>query len=164
VTGAQIQEWFDFFSERFSPYGVKDDLLQTASVAQRHVARAVGAAGERAIDLAERDAVRHLHHRGEAGAAGALHVVGRRARMQARGLRRLARQVPVARMLDHRPRGDLAEHLALQRILVHQRFHRRGGHVEVAGMGVGGVGARERDAGAAEDGDASWQGHGRRPR
>ena len=58
--------------------------------------------------------LRQLHRRGEAGAAGALHVVGGRLGMQPAAERRLAREVPVARVLDHRARGDLADFLVFQ--------------------------------------------------
>ena len=58
--------------------------LQLRAVAERDVARAVDAAGDGAVDLARGDAVRELRRGGEAGAAGALQVVGRRLGMQAR--------------------------------------------------------------------------------
>src|SRR5690242_1817307 len=56
--------------------------LQVAAVGKRDVARAVGAAGDRAVDLPAVDAIRELRDGGEAGAAGALQVVRRRGGMK----------------------------------------------------------------------------------
>jgi hypothetical protein len=97
--------------------------------------------------------VRELRDRGEAGAAGALQVVGRRLRVQPAAERAFAREVPVARVLDHRTGRDLAELLVSQRKALDQCFHRGGEHVLVARLHVGAIGAREGDAGAAKNRD-----------
>src|SRR6185436_10595159 len=106
-----------------------------------------------------RDAVGELRHRREAGAAGALQVVGRRRGMDPRAEHGFARQVPVARVLDHRARGDLADLFVFQRVFIHQEPESGGEHVLVARLGVDGVGAREGDAGASQNGDPAWYGH-----
>src|SRR4051812_47534895 len=111
------------------PPARQQDLLQPRTEGKRDIARAVGAARDRRVDLAQRDAVAELRERGEARAARALQVVGRRRRMQARAEHRLARQVPVLRMLDYRARGDLADLLVLQTELVDQRPEGRSQHV-----------------------------------
>src|SRR5581483_1321804 len=133
------------------------DLLQLAAVGERDVARAVGAARDRALDLAERNAVRELQRSREARAAGALQVVGGRLRIEAAAERALACEVPVARVLDDRARRHLADPLALQRIFVHQEAKGRGQHVLVAELRIGAVGARERNTRAAEDRDATGE-------
>ena len=66
-----------------------------------------------------------------------------------------ARQVEVARVLQHRAGADVAEALAGEPVLVRQRLQRRRQHLLVAAFRVGAHRARERDAGAADDGDAT---------
>ena len=67
----------------------------------------------------------------------------------------LAGQVEVARVLEHRAGDDLAEPLALQAEAGDQAVDGRGQHLLVGDVGVDGVGPGERDAVAAEDGDAA---------
>ena len=107
------------------------------------------------VDLPERDLVGDQHHRLQARAAGLLDVVGGRLGRQARAEHRFAREVAVARVLEHRPRGHLSEHLALQAEAVDQPVERRGQHVVVGGVRVGGVRPREGDAVAAQHGHAT---------
>jgi len=129
IPRAQIADRAELVGPALAAREREHGALQVLAVGERHVARAVGAAGDGAVDLAAVDAVRELRHRREAGAAGALQVVRRRGRMQPRAERRFARQVPVARVLDHRARGDLADPLALQCKFFNQRLERRGEHV-----------------------------------
>jgi hypothetical protein len=105
------------------------------------------------VDLAERDLVGDDDRRLEARAAGALHVEARRIRSEAGVEQRFARQVPLARMLHHRARDDVAEAQSLQRELVHDGLERRRQHLLVADARVRAGRARERDAGAADDRD-----------
>ena len=58
-------------------------------------------------------------------------------------------------MLDHRARRDLAHSFILERIFFDKEAKSRREHVLVAELVVGGIGAGEGDAGAAQDGDAS---------
>ena len=88
--------------------------------------------------------MRELRYRGKARAAGALQVVGRRLGMEALTERRFAREVPVARVLDHRAGGDFTELLVLQSEALDERGHRRGQHLLVARLHVRAVRARER--------------------
>ena len=67
----------------------------------------------------------------------------------------LAGQVEVAGVLEHRAGDDLAEPLALEAEAGDQPVERGGQHVLVGRVGVDAVGAGERDAVAAEDGDAT---------
>jgi len=72
--------------------------------------------------------------------------------MDPRAEHRFARQVPVARVLDHRAGGDFPD-LAFSEIeFIDKCSHGRREHGLVAGLHVGAVRARERDASAAEDG------------
>ena len=91
----------------------------------------------------------------EAGAAGLLDVGRRRLGRELRAQHRLAGQVEVARVLEHRAGDDLAEPLALEPEPGDQPVDGRGEHVLVGRVGVDAVGAGERDAVAAEDGDAT---------
>src|SRR3954468_9183993 len=100
--------------QRTAARRLQNRLLEPPPIGKRNVARAVYAAGDPAFDLAERDAVGKLQRRREAGAARALQVVGRRLRVEPASERALARQVPVARVLDHGTCGHLADPLAFQ--------------------------------------------------
>src|SRR5947208_730259 len=104
----------NLFWKRTAARRLQNRLLELPPIGERNVARAIHAARDSAFDLAERDAVGKLQRRREAGAARALQVVGRRLGVEAASERALARQVPVARVLDHRPRGDFADPLAFQ--------------------------------------------------
>ena len=70
----------------------------------------------------------------------------------------LADQVEVLGVLHHRAGGDLAEALALQLVAFDQPAQCGGHHLLVADAGVGAVGAGERDARAADHGDAAHAG------
>src|SRR6185503_19175020 len=111
------------------------------------------AAGDAGVDLAERDLVGDDDCRLEAGDAGALHVEARSLRRESGVEQRLARQVPLARMLHHGTRDDVAEPEPLQRELLYDRLEGGREHLLVADARVGALRARERDAGAADDRD-----------
>src|SRR5690606_12524062 len=116
VAGAEGLPRAELLPERAGPRSAKQDLLQLAAVRERDVARAVDPAADGAVDLAERDAVAELRDGREARAAGALHVVGRRLGMKPAAQNGFPREVPVARVLDDRPGGHLADALPLQRV------------------------------------------------
>ena len=67
----------------------------------------------------------------------------------------LAHQVEVLGVLEHRAAGDIAQPLAREAVFGDQRLQHRGEHVLVADARIGAVAARERDAHAADDGDAT---------
>ena len=110
------------------------------------------------VDLAERDLVGDLDRRLQPGAAGLLDVVGGRLGCEPRAEHALAGQVEVARVLEHRAGHDLAEPLAPQLEPVDQAVDGGGQHLLVGDAGVDGVGAGERDAVAADDGDRAGGG------
>ena len=91
----------------------------------------------------------------DAGVAGLLDVVGRGLGREPGAEHRLAGQVEVAGVLEHRAGDDLAEPLALQAVAGDQAVDRGGQHVLVGRGRVDGVRARERDPVAADDGDAT---------
>ena len=66
--------------------------------------------------------------------------------MQAAAERRLARQVPVARVLDHRSGSDLPELFILESEPVDERLERRREQVLIRKLVVGAIRTRERDA------------------
>ncbi len=73
--------------------------------------------------------------------------------MQPRAQRGFAREVPVGGELDQRAGGDFADDLSFQTELVHERSQCSDQHFLVAGFRVGRVAARERNAGATDDGN-----------
>ena len=132
----------------------QQDLLVLAAEDDRRVARGIDAARDAGIDLAERDLVRDGDRGLEARAAGALHVESRRLGREPGIEQRLARQVPLARMLHDRAGDDVAEPLPLERELVHDRLQGGGEHFLVADARVSALRPRKGYAGAADDCDA----------
>ena len=96
---------------RAGPVGGEQRLAQALAHGDRGVARAVDAAGDAGVDLAEGDLVGHEDRGLEAGAARLLDVVGRRRRVEPRAEHGLAGEVEVAAVLEHRTGDDLAEAL-----------------------------------------------------
>ena len=91
----------------------------------------------------------------EAGAAGALDIEPRRLRVEARRQDALAHQVEILRVLEHRAADDVAEALAPQADSA--RLAPRSAAVSSSWLPCRRrrrMGARERNAGAADDGDA----------
>ena len=129
--------------------------LATELVADRdrRVGGGVGPAGDADLDLAEGDLVGDLDGRLQTGAAGLLDVDRRRLRRQLGAEHRLAGQVEVPGVLEHRAGDDLPDPLALEAEAGDQAVQRGGQHLLVGGVGVDGVGAGEGDAVAAQDGD-----------
>ena len=117
---------------------VERDAVQGSPVADRHVAGRVDAAGDAGLDFAQGDPLTDLDRSRETGAAGALDVVGGRVRVQTGAERGFARQIPVARMLDHRAGRDFAQLHASQPEALDQRRERRGQHFRVAGVDIRG--------------------------
>ena len=74
---------------------------------------------------------------------------------------RLAGEVEVTAVLEHRAGGELADALTREVVPLHEPVERGGEHLLVGGVGVDRVGARERDAVAADHRDPS---HGGRDR
>ena len=125
-------------------------LAQVLVDGDRRVGRGVDAAGDRRVDLPEGDLVRGQHHGLEPGAARLLDVVGRRGRRQLRAEHRLAGEVEVAAVLEHRAGDDLADLLAGQPEPCDQAVEGGGEHVLVGRPRVRTAGAGERDPVAAD--------------
>jgi hypothetical protein len=87
---------------------LEEDLAQVVVERDRGVGGGVDPAGNRRILLAERDLVRHLDHRLQAGAAGLTDVVGGGVVRQLRAEHALAGEVEVPAVLEHGASGDLA--------------------------------------------------------
>ena len=155
LPGAQAREQAQARGGGLRAVEVEQQLAQVVVDRERRVGGRVDAARDPGVDLPERDLVGDEHDGLEARAAGLLDVVGGGLGRQARAEHGLARQVAVARVLEHGAGGDLAEPLALEVEALDQPVERDGQHVVVGGVRVGGVRARERDAVAAEDGDAT---------
>ncbi len=128
-------------------------LAELVTDRHRRVGGGVGASCDARVDDAQGDLVRHLDRRLEAGATGLLDVRGRGLGREPGAQHRLAREVEVARVLQHRTRDDLAEALALQPEAGDQAVDGRGEHLLVGDAGVDRVGPGERDAVAADHGD-----------
>ena len=97
-----------------------------------------------------------MHDRGiEAGAARALQIERRRFRREAAVEHAFAREIEILRMLEHRAGADVAETSPCSLIALDQRLERRGEHLLIARFGVSAHRAREGNAHAADDGDAS---------
>jgi hypothetical protein len=92
----------------------------------------------------------------QTGAAGALQVESRCLRGETRSEYRLARQVPLARVLHHRAGGDIVEALSLQPEALHHAAQRRRQHLLIAHLRVGAAAAYEGNAYAPDDCDAPW--------
>ena len=141
------------------------DLHQLAAepVADSHgsVGGGVGAAGDADLELAERDLVGDLDDGLETGPAGLLEVGSRGLGGQLGAQHRLAGQVEVPGVLEHRARDHLADPLALEPEPGDEAVEGGGEHLAVGGVAVDGVGPGEGDAVATEDGDATGRGgHG----
>src|SRR5690606_25136312 len=128
-------------------------LAHRLADADRGVGGGVGAAADARLDAAERDGVGHGHDRLQARTAGELQVVGGGVGRQAAAEHALADQAVLADALEHRAADDHAEPLALEVEAAHQAVQGGGEHVLIGRLRVGPVGASERDAVAAHDGD-----------
>ena len=111
---AQSEPGTQAFAERLAAVALQQQLLEALRVDHGRIAHGIDARGNGAVDLAERDLVAEQNRRFQAGAAGALQIESRRLRGEARAEHRLARQVPLARMLHHRAGGDVVQALSLQ--------------------------------------------------
>ena len=134
-------------------------LAELVADRDRRVGGGVRPSREADLDLPERDLVGHLDRRLEAGAAGLLDVGRRRLGRELGAQHALPSQVEVPGVLQHRPRDDLTEPLALQPEPDGETVDRGGEHVLVGRVGVDAVGAGERDAVAAQDGHTTGRGH-----
>ena len=154
--GRRPKNGLDALAKRCVPRNARSSSCwYSREIHDRRIADGVEAAGDAGVDLAERDLLRDRDRGVEAGAAGALHVEAGRRGIEARRQHALAHQVEVLRMLEHRAAGDVAEALARDAVLGDQRLQHRGVHVLVADARVGAVTAREGNAHAADDGDAT---------
>ncbi len=133
-------------------------LAEPVADRDRSVRGGVGATGDADVDLAQGDLVRDLDRGLEPGAARLLDVGGRGLGRELRAEHRLARQVEVAGVLEHRAGDHLAEALALEAVAGHEPVDGGGQHLLVGDVGVDGVGPGERDAVATEHGDATGRG------
>src|SRR3954447_25839516 len=155
LAGAHAGERLEASAGRARAVDVEEDLAQILVDGDRRVGGGVDAARDARVDLPERDLVRDQHDRLEAGATRLLDVVGRRVGGEAAPEHGLAREVAVARVLEHRSPDDLPEPLAVQRAAVGEAVEDDGEHVLVGRVGVRRVRAGEGDAVRADDGDAA---------
>src|SRR5690606_23429277 len=153
LAGAEAAPGLELVAGAAAHGGVEEAPPELLRIDDRYVRGGDGAARDAGLDLAQRDLVADRDDGVEAGTAGPLQGDARRLRRQPRGQRRLATQVPVRGMLDHRAHGDLAQALAMQPEALHQRPQGADGHAQVADVGIGGVVAAERDADPAQDAD-----------
>ena len=155
VAGADLGQGREALAVGLRPVDLEQDLAQALAHGDRGVGGGVRPSGDADVDLAERDLVADHDGRLQAGAAGLLDV-GRRGLGRELGAEhRLAGQVEVTAVLEHRTGDDLAEALALEPEPGDEPVDGCGEHLLVGGRGVDGVGAGEWDPVAAEDGDAT---------
>ncbi|MNW55323.1 hypothetical protein D3C74_329750 [compost metagenome] len=131
--------------------GLEQRLAQPLADGDGGVGHRVGAARDARLDLPEADLVGHRHDGLEARGARLLEVERGGLRRERRAQDRLADQVEVARVLEHRTADDLAQALALEAVAGHEPLEGGREHVLVAGSRVLPAGTRERDAVAAQD-------------
>ncbi len=153
VAGAEAGQRLQLAGGGALAVGVEEGRAELLVQLDRRVGGGVGAAGDADVDLPEGDLVGDQDRRLEAGAAGLLDVVGGGLGGEAGGEDALAGQVAVVGVLQDGAAGDLAERLALEAEAVDQPVERGGEHVLVGRVRVLGVGAREGDPVAADDGD-----------
>ncbi len=158
------QQRLDLVAGGLGAVGGKDARAQLLAVDDRHVGGGVRTAADARVDLPHRDLVADVNDGVQRGAAGALHGDARGQRRQPGRQRRLAAEVPVRGVLDHRAHRHFAQLLPLQAELFHQRAERAHRHPEIADIRIRGVLAAEGDADAAEDGDRAGCGHREKPR
>ncbi len=115
-------------------------------VDDRRIADRVGAAGDAGLDLAKGDLVRDLDGGFDAGAAGALQVVGRGPNRKPRFDDALACEIPVTGVLDDGAEGDFPECLSLEVQLVDETVECTGHQVLVGQSAVHRVRATKRNA------------------
>jgi hypothetical protein len=150
LAGAQAGQGLDPVAEAAGPVGLQQRPAQPFVDRDRRVAGGVDASGDAALHLAEGDLVGDEDRGLQAGAAGLLHVIGRRPGRQVRAEDGLAGQVEVTAVLEHRAGSDLADLLPGEAAAGHQAVNGGGEHVLVRRVGVGAVLAGERDAVGAD--------------
>ena len=159
--GSQFAEQGESLWQRLGPIDLEQNPPQVLVDGDRGVARGIDAAGDAIVDLAERDLVRDVNGGFQAGAAGLLDVVSRGPGRKPRTQHRLAGQVEVAAVLEHRAGRHLTQADVPQPKTGDQPIESGGEHVLVGGARVGAVGAGEGDAVAAEDRGAAQVRHRR---
>ena len=119
------------------------------------IGRRVGTGGDAALDLPRCDLGAN-HQRGlQAGAASLLQRDTRRQGRQGGGQQGFPRQVPVLRMGSDSACDDLIQLLAVQSETVDQALQAGRQHVEIAFLGIHGVGAAEGNPAAADHGNSA---------
>ena len=153
VVRTQMAEQLHAARRSLPPVGLEQHLSQVLVDADRGVAGGVDAAGDAPLDLAHGDLAADRQRRLQAGVARLLQVIGGGGVVERRAEHALAREVEVARMLQHRTGDDLAGALALQAEAGDQPVEGGGEHVLVGRMRVGPVGTGKGDPIAPEDRD-----------
>ena len=133
------------------PPHLDEGLLQPLAHGKRGVTGGVGAGRDGAVDLAQGDLVGHEDRCLQAGGAGLLDVERRRRRGERRAEHRLAGEVVVVAVLEHRAAHDLTDLLPREPETVDQALQGSGEHVLVAHPRIRTVGSRERNPVAPED-------------
>ena len=145
-------------SRRLGAITLEQELLKPLRIDDRRIAHRIDAASDGAVDLPERDLVAESDRGLEARAASALQIETRRFRGKTAAEHRFARQIPLARVFHDGARGHFVDALALQPIFIDDGAQRCGQHLLVSNLCIGAVAARERNAHAADYGDASRSG------
>ena len=129
--GAELGQRLQAVAGGLGAIDLEQDLAQLVVDRDGCIGGGIDATGDAGLDLAEGDLVADQDGCLQAGAAGLLHVVGRRIRRKRRGQQRLARQVEISRMLEHRAGGGFAQTLAGDAGAVDEALHGGRQHVLV---------------------------------
>jgi hypothetical protein len=151
VPGSDRREGGELLPRRPRPGQVQQRAAQRVADGDRRVGRRVDAAGDPGLDLPEADLVGQPDDGLHAGRARLLDVVRGGLRRERRAEHRLAGEVEVPGVLEHRAGRDLADALAGQPEPGDQAVQRRGQHVLVGRPQVRTPRTGERDPVATDD-------------
>ena len=143
-------------TEGLAAIASQQQLLKALRVDHGRVAHGVDTRGNGALDLAQRYLVAEQNRRFETGAAGPLQIEAGRFRGQPGPQHRLARQVPLTRVLHDRACRDVVQTLALQPETLHHCAQGGGQHFLIAHLSVGAVAPYERNARTTDNCNAPW--------
>ncbi|KPW11613.1 Uncharacterized protein ALO91_05882 [Pseudomonas syringae pv. aceris] len=163
VVWTQLHQSLELVTGRLAAVYLQQDLAQPLVDADRGIGRGVHATGNAALDLPQSDLVGHQQRRFQPRTARLLNVVSRGLCREPRAEHAFAGQVEVSGVLEHRARHHLAHAQPVQIEALDQPFQSSREHVLIAGLGIRAIGARERNAVTADDGDPTRMRHGKLP-
>ena len=126
---------------------------------QWNIAGGIRACRNRAVDLPAGDAASQQHRGLQRSAAGHLQGGAGRSRGQGCAENRFPCQVPVPGMRGDGAGDDIVNLATSEIVLVDERLQRVGQHVQIAQLGISGIGAAERNSGSTNDGNATQSIH-----